>query len=88
MDKRQFIKYQIRSRLPFYLLFIFNGIILVLFAFLFEEAADVLYYALTIMTFVTIIMVIWDLVRSYHSYNLAFLYESFGILPGPSFGKC
>ena len=75
MDKRQFIKYQIRSRLPFYLLFIFNGIILVLFAFLFEEAADILYYALTIMTFVTIIMVIWDLVRSYHSYNLAYLYE-------------
>jgi len=75
MDKRQFVKYQIRSRLPFYLLFIFNGIILVLFAFLFEEAADILYYALTIMTFVTIIMVIWDLVSSYHSYNLAYLYE-------------
>ena len=48
---------------------------MVLFAFLFEEVADILYYALTIMTFVTIIMVIWDLVRSYHSYNLAFLYE-------------
>ena len=74
MGKCQFIKYHIRSRLTFYLLFAFNGIILVLFAFLFEEAADILYYALTIMTFVTIIMVIWDLVRSYHSYNLAFLY--------------
>ena len=75
MDKRQFIKYHIRSRLTFYLLFVFNAIILILFAFLFEEAADILYYALTIMTFVTIIMVIWDLVRSYHSYNLAYLYE-------------
>lgn len=75
MGKCQFIKYHIRSRLTFYLLFVFNGIILVLFAFLFEEAADILYYALTIMTFVTIIMVIWDLVRSYHSYNLAYLYE-------------
>ena len=75
MGKCQFIKYHIRSRLIFYLLFAFNGIILVLFAFLFEEAADILYYALTIMTFVTIIMVIWDLVRSYHSYNLAYLYE-------------
>ena len=74
MGKCQFIKYHIRSRLTFYLLFAFNGIILVLFAFLFEEAEDILYYALTIMTFVTIIMVIWDLVRSYHSYNLAFLY--------------
>ena len=61
--------------LTFYLLFVFNAIILILFAFLFEEAADILYYALTIMTFVTIIMVIWDLVRSYHSYNLAYLYE-------------
>ena len=75
MGKCQFIKYHIRSRLIFYLLFAFNGIILVLFAFLFEEVADILYYALTIMTFVTIIMVIWDLVRSYHSYNLAYLYE-------------
>ncbi|WP_247916422.1 sensor histidine kinase, partial [Streptococcus salivarius] len=75
MGKCQFIKYHIRSRLTFYLLFVFNGIILVLFAFLFEEAADILYYALTIMTFVTIIMVIWDLVRSYHFYNLAYLYE-------------
>ena len=75
MGKCQFIKYHIRSRLTFYLLFVFNGIILVLFAFLFEEAVDILYYALTIMTFVTIIMVIWDLVRSYHSYNLAYLYE-------------
>ena len=75
MGKCQFIKYHIRSRLTFYLLFVFNAIILVLFAFLFEEAADILYYALTIMTFVTIIMVIWDLVRSYRSYNLAFLYE-------------
>ena len=75
MGKCQFIKYHIRSRLTFYLLFVFNGIILVLFAFLFEEVADILYYALTIMTFVTIIMVIWDLVRSYHSYNLAYLYE-------------
>ena len=75
MDKRQFIKYQIRSRLPFYLLFIFNGIILVLFAFLFEEAADILHYALTILTFVAIIIVIWDLVSSYQSYNLAYLYE-------------
>ena len=44
MDKHQFIKYQIRSRLPFYLLLIFNGIILLLFAFLFEEAADILHY--------------------------------------------
>ena len=75
MGKCQFIKYHIRSRLPFYLLFAFNGIILVLFAFLFEEAADILYYALTIMTFVTIIIVIWDLVSSYQSYNLAYLYE-------------
>ena len=75
MGKCQFIKYHIRSRLPFYLLFVFNGIILVLFAFLFEEAADILYYALTIMTFVTIIMVIWDLVSSYQSYKLAYLYE-------------
>ena len=75
MDKRQFIKYQIRSRLPFYLLLIFNGIILVLFAFLFEEAADILHYALTILTFVAIIIVIWDLVSSYQSYNLAYLYE-------------
>ena len=75
MDKRQFITYQIRSRLPFYLLLIFNGIILVLFAFLFEEAADILHYALTILTFVAIIIVIWDLVSSYQSYNLAYLYE-------------
>ena len=75
MGKYQFIKYYIRSRLPFYLLVIFNGIILVLFAFLFEEAADVLYYSLTILTFVTIIMVAWDLFRSYQSYKLAYLYE-------------
>ena len=76
MDKRQFIKYQIRSRLPFYLLLIFNGIILVLFAFLFEEAADILHYALTILTFVAIIIVIWDLVSSYQSYNLAYLAQA------------
>ena len=75
MGKRQFIKYHIRSRLPFYLLVIFNGILLLLFAFLFEEVADVLYYALTILTFVTIIMVAWDLLRSYQSYKLAYLYE-------------
>ena len=75
MGKRQFIKYYIRSRLPFYLLVIFNGIILILFAFLFEEAADVLYYSLTILTFVSIIMVAWDLFRSYQSYKLAYLYE-------------
>ena len=75
MGKCQFIKYYIRSRLPFYLLVIFNGIILLLFAFLFEEAADVLYYSLTILTFVTIIMVAWDLFRSYQSYKLAYLYE-------------
>lgn len=75
MGKRQFIKYHIRSRLPFYLLFIFNGILLLLFAFLFEEVADVLYYALTILTFVTIIMLSWDLLRSYQSYKLAYLYE-------------
>ena len=75
MGKCQFIKYHIRSRLPFYLLVIFNGIILLLFAFLFEEAADVLYYSLTILTFVTIIMVAWDLFRSYQSYKLAYLYE-------------
>ncbi len=48
---------------------------MVLFAFLFEEAADILHYALTILTFVTIIIVIWDLVSSYQSYNLAYLYE-------------
>ena len=75
MGKCQFIKYHIRSRLPYYLLFIFNGIILLLFAFLFEEVADVLYYALTILTFVTIIMLAWDLLRSYQSYKLAYLYE-------------
>ena len=75
MGKCQFIKYYIRSRLPFYLLVIFNGIILLLFAFLFEEVADVLYYSLTILTFVTIIMVAWDLFRSYQSYKLAYLYE-------------
>ena len=75
MGKRQFIKYHIRSRLPFYLLVIFNEIILILFAFLFEEAADVLYYSLTILTFVSIIMVAWDLFRSYQSYKLAYLYE-------------
>ena len=75
MGKCQFIKYYIRSRLPFYLLVIFNGIILFLFAFLFEEAADVLYYSLTILTFVSIIMVAWDLFRSYQSYKLAYLYE-------------
>ena len=75
MGKCQFIKYYIRSRLPFYLLVIFNVIILILFAFLFEEAADVLYYSLTILTFVTIIMVAWDLFRSYQSYKLAYLYE-------------
>ena len=75
MGKCQFIKYYIRSRLPFYLLVIFNGIILLLFAFLFEEAADVLYYSLTILTFVSIIMVAWDLFRSYQSYKLAYLYE-------------
>ena len=75
MGKRQFIKYHIRSRLPFYLLVIFNGMLLILFAFLFEEVADVLYYALTILTFVTIIMVAWDLLRSYQSYKLAYLYE-------------
>ena len=75
MGKRQFIKYHIRSRLPFYLLVIFNEIILLLFAFLFEEVADVLYYSLTILTFVTIIMVAWDLFRSYQSYKLAYLYE-------------
>ena len=45
------------------------------FAFLFEEAADILHYALTILTFVAIIIVIWDLVSSYQSYNLAYLYE-------------
>ena len=43
--------------------------------FLFEEAADILHYALTILTFVAIIIVIWDLVGSYQSYNLAYLYE-------------
>lgn len=75
MGKCQFIKYYIRSRLPFYLLVIFNEIILLLFAFLFEEAADVLYYSLTILTFVSIIMVAWDLFRSYQSYKLAYLYE-------------
>ena len=75
MGKRQFIKYHIRSRLRFYLLVIFNEIILLLFAFLFEEVADVLYYSLTILTFVTIIMVAWDLFRSYQSYKLAYLYE-------------
>ena len=75
MGKRQFIKYYIRSRLPFYLLVIFNEIILLLFAFLFEGVADVLYYSLTILTFVTIIMVAWDLFRSYKSYKLAYLYE-------------
>ena len=75
MGKRQFIKYHIRSRLPFYLLVIFNGILLLLFAFLFDEVADVLYYALTILTFVTIIMLAWDLLRSYQSYKLAYLYE-------------
>ena len=76
MGKCQFIKYHIRSRLTFYLLFAFNGIILVLFVFFYlKRWQDILYYALTIMTFVTIIMVIWDLVRSYHSYNLAYLYE-------------
>ena len=75
MGKRQFIKYHIRSRLPFYLLVIFNEIILLLFAFLFEEVADVLYYSLAILTFVTIIMLAWDLFRSYQSYKLAYLYE-------------
>ena len=75
MGKCQFIKYYIRSRLPFYLLVIFNGILLLLFAFLFDEVADVLYYALTILTFVTIIMLAWDLLRSYQSYKLAYLYE-------------
>lgn len=75
MGKRQFIKYHIRSRLPFYLLVIFNEIILLLFAFLFEEVADVLYYSLAILTFVSIIMVAWDLFRSYQSYKLAYLYE-------------
>ena len=43
MGKCQFIKYHIRSRLTFYLLFAFNGIILVLFAFLFEEAARLVF---------------------------------------------
>lgn len=75
MGKRQFIKYHIRSRLPFYLLVIFNGILLLLFAFLFEEVADVLYYALITLTFVTIIILAWDLRRSYQSYKLAYLYE-------------
>lgn len=75
MGKRQFIKYHIRSRLPFYLLVIFNGMLLLLFAFLFEEVADVLCYALTILTFVTVIIVAWDLLRSYQSYKLAYLYE-------------
>lgn len=75
MGKRQFIKYHIRSRLPLYLLVIFNEIILLLFAFLFEEVADVLYYSLAILTFVTIIMLAWDLFRSYQSYKLAYLYE-------------
>ena len=75
MGKCQFIKYYIRSRLPFYLLVIFNGMLLILFAFLFEEVADVLYYSLTILTFVSIIMVAWDLFRSYQSYKLAYLYE-------------
>ena len=75
MGKCQFIKYHIRSRLPFYLLFVFNGMLLLLFVFLFEEVADVLYYALTILTFVTIIIVAWDLLRSYQSYKLAYLYE-------------
>ena len=75
MGKRQFIKYYIRSRLPFYLLVIFNGILLLLFTFLFEEVADVLYYALTILTFVTIITLAWDLLKSYQSYKLAYLYE-------------
>ena len=75
MGKCQFIKYYIRSHLPFYLLVIFNGILLLLFAFLFDEVADVLYYALTILTFVTIIMLAWDLLRSYQSYKLAYLYE-------------
>ena len=75
MDKGHFIKYHVRSRLPFYLLVIFNGILLLLFAFLFDEVADVLYYALTILTFVTIIILAWDLLRSYQSYKLAYLYE-------------
>ena len=75
MGKRQFIKYHVRSRLPFYLMFIFNGLILVLFAFLFEEVADVLYYALTILTFVSVIMVIWDLSRSFKTSKAAYLYE-------------
>ena len=75
MDKGQFIKYHVRSRLPFYLVFIFNSLILVLFAFLFEEVADILYYALTILTFVSVIMVIWDLSRSYKTSKAAYLYE-------------
>lgn len=75
MDKGHFIKYHVRSRLPFYLVFIFNGLILVLFAFLFEEVADVLYYALTILTFVSVIMVIWDLSRSFKTSKAAYLYE-------------
>ena len=61
--------------MPFYLVFIFNGLILVLFAFLFEEVADILYYALTILTFVSVIMVIWDLSRSYKTSKAAYLYE-------------
>ena len=75
MDKGHFIKYHVRSRLPFYLVFFFNGLILVLFAFLFEEVADVLYYALTILTFVSVIMVIWDLSRSFKTSKAAYLYE-------------
>ena len=75
MGKRQFIKYHLRSRLPFYLVFIFNGLILLLFAFLFEEVADVLYYALTILAFVSVIMVIWDLSRSFKTSKAAYLYE-------------
>ena len=75
MDKGHFIKYHVRSRLPFYLVFIFNGLILLLFAFLFEEVADVLYYALTILTFVSVIMVIWDLSRTFKTSKAAYLYE-------------
>nr|AAK18820.1 Hpk1 [Streptococcus thermophilus] len=75
MDKRQFVKYQIRSLyLSIFCLFLMKSSWF-LFAFLFEEAADILHYALTILTFVAIIIAIWDLVSSYQSYKLAYLYE-------------
>ena len=75
MGKCQFIKYHIRSRLTFYLLFILMESSWFCLPFYLKRQQTFFIMPLTILTFVAVIIVIWDLVTSYQSYNLAYLYE-------------